>query len=120
MLVERRLAAVVNADQTISGRYPNGGPKVLLDAGIPILDNAGRGVFALVREGDKVEIEGESLRRGGQVLAEGIELTRTRRPCFSKPPGRTWTPSWPGSSRTHFLTYRARRPSFSSLLTSRS
>src|SRR3954466_4777937 len=51
-LVGCRVAAVVNAAPTISGRYPNLGPEILLAAGIPLLDNVGIDVFATVREGD--------------------------------------------------------------------
>src|SRR5438045_19428 len=37
-LVDCRVAAVVNAASSITGRYPNRGPSVLIEAGIPILD----------------------------------------------------------------------------------
>ena len=40
-LVVARPAAVVNADPSISGRYPNLGPQILVEAGIPLLDAAG-------------------------------------------------------------------------------
>src|SRR5437762_10843989 len=52
-LVEARAGAVVNAARSISGRYPNGGPSVLLEAGIPLLDEVGGEAFerALSAEG---------------------------------------------------------------------
>ena len=75
MLIERGVAAVVNAAQSVSGRYPNAGPGILLDAGVPILDAVGGEVFSLVREGQRVEIEGNALHCDGVVLAEGEELT---------------------------------------------
>src|SRR3954452_19880164 len=40
-LVTVRPAAVVNASASISGRYPNLGPQILVEAGIPVLDAAG-------------------------------------------------------------------------------
>src|SRR3954468_7564499 len=40
-------AAVVNASGSISGRYPNLGPQILVDAGISVLDAAGHEVMAL-------------------------------------------------------------------------
>jgi uncharacterized membrane-anchored protein len=40
-LVAARPAAVVNAARSISGRYPNAGPQILVAAGIPSLDEAG-------------------------------------------------------------------------------
>src|SRR5215216_7689789 len=50
-LVGCKVAAVVNAAPSISGRYPNLGPEILLAAGIPLLDDVGREVFALLKEG---------------------------------------------------------------------
>jgi len=75
MLLERGVVAVVNASSSISGRYPNAGPKILLEAGVPILDCVGEEVFGLVRENDRVVIEGSVLHRKGTILAEGEELT---------------------------------------------
>ena len=75
MLIDRRVAAVVNASRSISGRYPNVGPSMLLDAGIPILDGVGPEVFECVREGDAIEISGCELRTNGRVLCRGSILT---------------------------------------------
>src|SRR5215213_5562666 len=41
-LVGCKVAAVVNAAPSISGRYPNLGPEILINAGIPLLDDVGR------------------------------------------------------------------------------
>src|SRR5919107_5854311 len=51
-LVEAGVAAVVNAVPSVSGRYPNLGPGILMDAGIPLIDNVGDQIFATVHEGD--------------------------------------------------------------------
>ena len=51
-LVEAGAAAVVNAVSSVSGRYPNLGPGILMEAGIPIIDNVGDHVFTRVHEGD--------------------------------------------------------------------
>jgi uncharacterized membrane-anchored protein len=71
-LAERRPAVVVNAASSISGRYPNPGPMILLDAGIPMLDAAGQGVFEL-REGEPVRVDehGAVLRGDGTEVARG-------------------------------------------------
>jgi two-component system OmpR family response regulator len=45
-LVEAGAAAVVNAVSSVSGRYPNLGPGILLEAGIPLIDNVGDQVFS--------------------------------------------------------------------------
>src|SRR2546423_14049787 len=42
-LIEAGVIAVVNASESISGRYPNGGPIRVVRAGIPLLDAAGAG-----------------------------------------------------------------------------
>lgn len=74
-LVEKGAAAVVNADASISGRYPNGGPIRVVQAGIPLLDGVGRDVLQRVAEGDVLEVDGGVLRRQGEVVAEGQLLT---------------------------------------------
>jgi uncharacterized membrane-anchored protein len=71
-LVGSRVAAVVNASASISGRYPNLGPEVLINAGIPLLDSVGKDVFTHVKEGTHVRLDGNQLLgEDGEVLAEG-------------------------------------------------
>src|SRR4051794_38100023 len=41
-LVGCRVAAVVNVSASISGRYPNLGPEILISAGIPLVDGVGK------------------------------------------------------------------------------
>ena len=74
-LLERGVGAVVNARSSVSARYPNLGPLVLANAGVPILDNVGEEIFTKVREGEVVRLEGSSLYRGDQVVASGSLLT---------------------------------------------
>jgi uncharacterized membrane-anchored protein len=72
-LVGCKVAAVVNASPSISGRYPNLGPEILLAAGIPLLDDVGREVFSRLKEGTPVRLDGtQLLDEEGTVLAEGI------------------------------------------------
>jgi uncharacterized membrane-anchored protein len=72
-LVGCKVAAVVNASPSISGRYPNLGPEILLAAGIPLLDDVGREVFSRLKEGTPVRLDGTQLvDEEGAVLAEGI------------------------------------------------
>ena len=70
-LAGRHVAAVVNAARSISGRYPNRGPQLLVEAGIPLLDDVGPEVFDRVREGQTVRLDGDTLYAGGQVVAKG-------------------------------------------------
>jgi uncharacterized membrane-anchored protein len=70
-LIRCQVAAVVNAAASISGRYPNLGPQLLIDAGIPLVDDAGPELLARVREGMMVRLNGETLYAGEDVIAKG-------------------------------------------------
>ncbi len=74
-LVAAGVAGVVNADQSISGRYPNGGPERVAAARIPLLDDVGHQVIGVVRDGDVVEIRDGALWRGDDKVASGELLT---------------------------------------------
>jgi uncharacterized membrane-anchored protein len=72
-LVGCQVAAVVNAAPSISGRYPNLGPEILVQAGIVLLDDVGQDVFAKLKEGVQVRLDGATLlAEDGTVLAEGV------------------------------------------------
>ncbi len=73
-----KVKAVINAARSCSGRYPNLGPSVLLSAGIPVVDNAGRDLFKALREGERVELHGGSIHRNGSEIASGEVLTVER------------------------------------------
>ena len=75
-LVATGVSAVVNAVPSVSGRYPNLGPGILLEAGIPLIDGVGEQVFAEIKEGDRVTLDsGLLLDPTGAVLAEGTRVT---------------------------------------------
>ncbi|OMQ14655.1 thiamin pyrophosphokinase [Modestobacter sp. VKM Ac-2676] len=75
-LVACKVAAVVNAAPSTSGRYPNLGPGILLEAGIPLIDDVGKDVFAALKEGTPVRVEGNRVYAGETVVAEGVEQTQ--------------------------------------------
>ncbi|NJC71814.1 hypothetical protein HC031_19115 [Planosporangium thailandense] len=70
-LVAAGVAAVLNAKPSVSGRYPNLGPEVLVSAGIPLVDDLGEELFDRLREGDEVRIEGDSVFCDGNLVAQG-------------------------------------------------
>ncbi|TDC90056.1 putative cytokinetic ring protein SteA [Actinomadura sp. 7K507] len=74
-LVACEVGAVVNVAPSISGRYPNLGPQILLDAGIPLVDDIGPEIFAKLQEGEQVRVEGPAVHRGEDVVAKGTEQT---------------------------------------------
>jgi uncharacterized membrane-anchored protein len=71
-LVACRVGAVVNAAPSISGRYPNLGPGILVEAGIPLVDGVGKEVFTRLKEGVSGRVEGNQLFLGDEVVAEGV------------------------------------------------
>ena len=70
-LVDAEVAAVVNAAPMISGRYPNLGPQVLVDAGVPVVDGIGGAGLAAVGDGRVVRLIDGSLYADGELLATG-------------------------------------------------
>jgi uncharacterized membrane-anchored protein len=77
-LVACEPAAVVNASASISGRYPNLGPEILVEAGIPLLDSVGPEVFGRIKDGDPVVLDGDTLLLDGATVAEGQLLDAER------------------------------------------
>src|SRR6516225_5074349 len=75
-LIRRKVAAVVNAAVSITGRYPNLGPQLLLDAGIPVVDGVGQDVMVKVTDGAVVRLDQETLYVGDAVVAKGTPLTQ--------------------------------------------
>ena len=71
-LIACKVAAVVNVTKSVTGRYPNLGPQLLLDAGIPLVDDVGREVLTRVTEGAVVRLDGHILYSGDQVVAKGV------------------------------------------------
>jgi uncharacterized membrane-anchored protein len=55
----------------VSGRYPNLGPDRIAAAGIPILDNVGSEIFAAVKEGTKIRLDGDAVFIGETPVARG-------------------------------------------------
>jgi uncharacterized membrane-anchored protein len=74
-LVDAGIAGVVNASPSISGRYPNLGPEVLVANNIALIDNVGAEVFKKVKDGAKVRLHEGSVYAGDRRLAHGVERT---------------------------------------------
>jgi uncharacterized membrane-anchored protein len=70
-LIRRDVSAVLNAALSISGRYPNLGPQLLVEAGIPLVDDIGADVFEHVSDGQHVRLDGATLYAGDEVVAKG-------------------------------------------------
>jgi uncharacterized membrane-anchored protein len=70
-LVEARVAAVVNAAPSITGRYPNLGPIRVVGAGIPLIDDVGSDLLDRVTEGEILRVVDGGIWRGDELLATG-------------------------------------------------
>jgi uncharacterized membrane-anchored protein len=73
LLLSRGVAAVVNAAPSTSGRYPNLGPALLVDAGVPLLDDVGVSVLTTLRDGRRARVDGDAL------LVDDVEVARGMR-----------------------------------------
>jgi uncharacterized membrane-anchored protein len=70
-LVTAKVGAVINASPSISGRYPNLGPAIVVSAGIPLVDGVGPQVFAAIKEGTRVRVDGGAVYIGEERVADG-------------------------------------------------
>ena len=73
-LVAAGVAGVVNAAPSISGRFPNLGPEVLLDAGVVLVDDAGADVLR-IKDGTRVRLHQGGVFSRARELARGTEQT---------------------------------------------
>ena len=75
-LVESGVVAVVNAAQSISGRYPNLGPLRIVEGGVVLVDAPGTDLLDRIAEGDDLRIVGGEIWRGDELLASGTVRDR--------------------------------------------
>lgn len=74
-LVKADVAGVVNAAASISGRYPNLGPEILVSAGIPLVDQVGDKVFLRLKDGAQIRVDEGTVYLGDEPIASGVEHT---------------------------------------------
>lgn len=67
----------MNAARSISGRYPNLGPLMLLEAGVPLIDSVGPLLLRKVREGGPVTLDGDRVLTGTRLVGVGIRQSDT-------------------------------------------
>ncbi|WP_280339516.1 putative cytokinetic ring protein SteA [Nocardia neocaledoniensis] len=79
-LVEAGVVAVINTSPSISGRYPNLGPEVLVANGIVLMDTVSSDAFGKIKDGAKIRIDAgivyadKLTKKEPEVLVEGIEF----------------------------------------------
>jgi len=70
-LIACGVEAVVNCAPSTSGRYPNTGPLLLVQAGIHLVDAPDARLFEELGDGDPLVIRGDEIMRRGQLIARG-------------------------------------------------
>lgn len=74
-LVQKQVAAVINASRSSTGRYPNLGPLLLCSAGVHVIDDVGPEVMNLP-EGSRLVVRADRIfRRDGTEIGRGNLLT---------------------------------------------
>lgn len=67
-LIDAGVAAVINASAYITGRYPNGGPSRLVNAGVILLETPTKDILTAIPDGETVRID------AGRILLNGVEV----------------------------------------------
>src|SRR6185503_13833425 len=73
-LLETGVRVVVNVSQSLSGKFPNPGPLLLVRGGVTLIDAPGAALFDEVSEGEPLTVRGASVFRNGTCLARGKAL----------------------------------------------
>jgi uncharacterized membrane-anchored protein len=71
-LVSRKVKAVINSQKSVTGKYPNLGPDLLLKANIVLIDDAGEKVMKL-KEGSVITLTGT-----GEIFQDNVLIARGR------------------------------------------
>jgi uncharacterized membrane-anchored protein len=74
-LVAANPAAVLNAARSITGRYPNSGPRLLLEAGVTVVDGLGSDLLDRVSDGRVLEITDGVISDDSGTIGRGDVLT---------------------------------------------
>jgi uncharacterized membrane-anchored protein len=74
-LVSADVVGVVNASPSISGRFPNLGPELLIEAGIPLIDGVGHAALREIKDGTKLRLLDGIVYSGEHEVAKGVEQT---------------------------------------------
>lgn len=75
-LAEKKISCVINTEKTISGKYPNRGPKILMDKGIPIFEVDKS--LDQIKEGEVIEIIDNKVTKKGEFIANCTYLENSK------------------------------------------
>lgn len=74
-LVDADVTGVVNASPSISGRFPNLGPEIVVGAGIALVDGVGPELLRAVKEGSKIRLNDGVIYLGEKEVGRGVQQT---------------------------------------------
>ena len=77
-LMEKKVSCVINTEKTISGRYPNRGPEILLEKGIPIFEVKEGVSLDKIIEGETIRIIGDRITKNGEYIADCTYLEKEK------------------------------------------
>lgn len=69
-LAEKKVACIINTERTISGKYPNRGPAILVEKNIPIFEVEDSEIFNIIKEGEEIEIDEEKIVFMGKEIGK--------------------------------------------------
>jgi len=69
-LAEKKVSCIINTEKTISGKYPNRGPSVLMEKNIPIFEVDNNEIFNSLKEGDEIEIIDDTIVFNGEQIGK--------------------------------------------------
>lgn len=69
-LAESKISCVINTERTISGRYPNRGPAILVEKNIPIFEVEYEENLDLLNDGDIIEIIDNNIYYKGEKISK--------------------------------------------------
>ncbi len=75
-LLDAGVVGVVNAAPSISGRYPNLGPEILVEAGIVLIDDCGPAVFSDLADGATIRLHDAAVHVGDREVLRGFAQDR--------------------------------------------
>ncbi|WP_017936227.1 putative cytokinetic ring protein SteA [Nocardioides sp. Iso805N] len=70
-MLDAGVSAVLNAQPMTSGRFPNLGPQLLIEAGVLVIDGIGDGGFATLADGRTARVHDGTVYDGEQRLTSG-------------------------------------------------
>jgi len=74
-LIEKNIIAVINTDSSLTGRYLNKGPELLINAGITVIDILNKDIlYNEINEGDYILIKDNKIYKNCNLISTGIKI----------------------------------------------